>query len=392
MRRSRRKKRTVSLARSKETTGVVHVSAFTDWRGGEQQLVNLYRELERKGFRQTIVCAKGSSMEAYCRVNHLGYISLRKRAGFDPIFGMKLRKIIKDLEADVVHAHDAHSHSMALMAKLMGGGGLYSLVVSRRVDFPLGNSFLSRFKYNSKHVSRVICVSNAIREIAKEGVEDPEKLVTVHSGVDPGRFDRKRKEQSFRKELGLSESVPLVGNIGALAEHKDPFTFIDTAAYLKENMDEVYFPVVGKGALLDEVRQHIRKRGMEKQVILTGFREDIPSVLADLDVLLVPSKTEGLGTTILDAFVAGVPVVATRAGGIPEMVEHERTGLLADVGDFRTLGEHVKRLLSDEELRDKVVSGAREKVRDFFVDRMAEKTVKVYEEVKEEREKWGSRR
>jgi glycosyltransferase involved in cell wall biosynthesis len=114
---------------------------------------------------------------------------------------------------------------------------------------------------------------------------------------------------------------------------------------------------------------------------MAGFRQNVPELLKELNVLLLTSKTEGLGTTILDAFASGVPVVATRAGGIPEIVEHKVSGLLADVGNARQLSQMVEMLTNNEDLRKNLVSNAKNKVKKFDYKLTAQKTLSVYNEI-----------
>ena len=125
----------------------------------------------------------------------------------------------------------------------------------------------------------------------------------------------------------------------------------------------------------------MRELGLEDHIIFTGFRTDVPDILPELDLFLITSRTEGLGTTILDAFAAGVPVAATAGGGIPELVEHEVTGLLADPGDDRVLAGYLERLLRDDELRGRLIRNGRARVREFSKERTAERTVEIYGKV-----------
>ena len=126
------------------------------------------------------------------------------------------------------------------------------------------------------------------------------------------------------------------------------------------------------------IEQKIEKLGLQKMFYLTGFRNDVADILPELDLMLMTSVTEGLGTTILDAFACAVPVVATAAGGIPEIVIHEKTGLLAAVGDVQGLASQVNRMMKDRELRDRLIEGATSHLDNFSREATAVKTMKEY--------------
>ncbi len=381
MKRNREKKRTVSLAQANGLPTVLHVSTFPDWRGGEQQLAALWKGLDERGCRQVIACARGTAMEAYCREHGITHVALKKRAGFDPVMAKGLQRIVRDLEVDIVHTHDAHAHTIALIANILWRVSR-PIVISRRVDFPIGGFWLSRFKYNAKRVGRIVCVSDAIRDIVRASVKSPEKVVTVRSGFDPSRFrDRKKKGKGLRACLDIDDSMHLIGNVAALAPHKDHFTFIETAAQLGERRSDLFFVIIGEGPERAAIEAYIREKGMSDRIVLTGFRDDIPDILPELDLFLMSSRTEGLGTSILDAFWCGVPVVSTEAGGIPEMVEHEVTGLLAHPGDPEMLADQVIRLLNDRELYERLLRNAEKRVADHDISNTVQRTLDIYRTV-----------
>jgi glycosyltransferase involved in cell wall biosynthesis len=169
--------------------------------------------------------------------------------------------------------------------------------------------------------------------------------------------------------------------VAALTLEKDHLTFVDTAARVLASGFDARFIAIGDGRLRDEIARRVRQRGLEGRVVLAGFRADIAAILPELDLLLFTSRQEGLGSSLLEAFACRVPVVATAAGGIPEIVVDGETGLLAPVGDAAALAERVRRVLGDPALRATLVEGGVRRLEDFGVDRMAERTLAVYREV-----------
>lgn len=358
---------------------VLHLSTARSWRGGEQQVAYLAEELRGQGVAQLVVCAAGSPMQAWCAKADFDHRVLGFRASFDPVSAGRLSRMARAWGAQLVHAHDSHGHTAAVLANAFFGMGL-PLVVSRRVDFAVSSGFSARWKYGHPSVKRILCVSDAIRAITAHALRRPEVLRTVHSGIDAARFGA-GADGRLHQALGLDAGVQLVGNVAALAPHKDLFTFIRMAALLHARMPQVRFVLIGEGELRVKLEREIASYGLTGIVYLTGFRKDVERLLPELDVMAMTSRTEGLGTSILDAFAARVPVVATAAGGIPELVEDGVTGLLCPVADEGKLAAAVERLLQEADVRARLVEGAGRRLQGFTRQATALATLREYQAV-----------
>lgn len=356
---------------------ILHISTADSWRGGEQQLAYLLEELQDR-CHQVVICAEGSEMQAHCEAKGYPHETAKKRISIDPGFARAIKKSCSDHQIELIHTHDSHAHSLSIIAASIFGNSV-PIVVSRRVDFPIQKSWFSQFKYNHGHVKRILCVSKEIMRITAQGINDLSKLKTVYSGIDRHKFSP--RSGKLRKELGIKEETFLIGNTSALADHKDYFTWIDAAEKALRMDPKLRFLIIGKGPKEDELSSYLRLKNLGDAVRMIGFRKDIPQILADLDLFMITSKTEGLGTSIIDAFAAGVPVLATKAGGIPELVEDEKTGLLCEIEDASAFAERVIRLKSDPELRQKLKRGAAEKVKDFCKSKTADDTFAVYSDL-----------
>jgi len=356
---------------------ILHISTPKSWRGGEQQLAYLLEELREK-CDNYVLCTEGSEMAKYCELNGHDYITAPKRFSLDPSFSKSIKSFCKEMDIQLIHTHDSHAHSLSILAAKLFGNNV-PIVVSRRVDFPIEKSWFSNLKYNHPLVKRILCVSEEIKNITALGLNDPSVLRTVYSGIDLSKF--KDDQQKLRKELGIDQDTFLIGNTSAIADHKDYFTFCDAAKLALQEDPSLKFLIIGTGPKEDEISSYIRVNELEPQVQMVGFRTDIVEILAELDLFLITSKTEGLGTSILDAFAAKVPVLATRAGGIPEIVEDGKSGILCEVGDKKSLSEQILRFKKDSELREKMVKGASEKVKQFSKERTADKTLENYLEL-----------
>ena len=357
---------------------VLHLSGAITWRGGEQQLLYLYEELKLQNIEQFVVCPLGSELYKRLKKTNIdNIIGYKKNSSINLFFASTLKKICKKYKVDIIHVHDAHAHTAAFLSAMIFGNKT-PLIVSRRVDFPIGKSWFSKLKYNHSSIKAIICVSEAIKKIMAVDIKNKNILKVVHSGIDLNRFPHKEKTGKLRQLLKLNEDTVIVGNTSAIAPHKDYFTFVNTAAIILNSMPEIHFIIIGNGPLENEIKDYIKQKGLTKNITLTGFRNDIPVLLPDFDVFLITSKTEGLGTSILDAFACNVPVVATNAGGIGEMIEDGITGLLGEVGNAAQLAEKVVLLMQDESLKRKVKEGATAKLNSFTKEQTARKTLEVY--------------
>lgn len=361
-----------------EPLKIIHISNATTWRGGEQQIAYIVEELAKHGVEQRMVVAHNSKMEEYCHKKGIQHVAVTKRWSVDPGVAKQIASAARTFKPHFLHAHDAHAHTSCLLARLLFGCQV-PVVLHRRVDFPIGRTFLSRYKYNHPQLVRIICVSEAIKQVIEPVIQDKNKLTVVHSAIDADKFT-KRPAHRLRQEFSIPFDCKLVGNSAALTGHKDYYTFLRTARNVIRQQPKTYFLIMGDGELYDELVDYRNQLGLTESVIFTGFREDIHQVLPELDVLLFTSEMEGLGTTILDAYAAGVPVVATRAGGIPEMVEEGKTALLADVKDDEELASHVLRVLEKTEVSNQLIDNGYRKLQHFTKEQMANRLLSVYQD------------
>lgn len=343
-------------------------------------MIYLVEELQKQGVWQLIMCPFNSEVHRYCLAHHLNHLTYFKGFSANPMVAFRVTHTCKREKIDLIHVHDSHAHNFAVLSAVLTNNPL-PVIVSRRVDFPIQGTPMSSFKYNHPQVRRIICVSDAIRQVMEPFIEDKGKLVVVHSGVDMDKFRDKSKSRKLRKEFNIGNDVLLIGNVAALAPHKDYPTFIQVAKRIIGAGIRCHFVAIGDGPSRKEIEQEIRREGMQDNITLTGFRNDIEDILPELDLFLITSETEGLGTSILDALVAGVPVVATRAGGIVEIIEDGVNGLLAPVKDARALAGQVNRMITDREFMTACVNRGKQMVARFSKAETAKQTLRIYEAV-----------
>ena len=356
---------------------ILHVSSEASWRGGEQQIAYLIQESRDRGVEIELIVRDGSAFQHFAQEQNFKN-SACSFSGLSLIAGARLLKKASN-EVDLIHVHSGKGHDVLAFAYLLGMKR--PSILSRRVDFEAKKNPWAEWKYNHPGIKRVLCVSDAIAAMMQRALKSPEKALTVHSGVDLERYNGIQRKGVLHSLLGLSPETRLVGVVAALAPHKDLFTFIDTCAMLAQQDDSLRYVIIGEGALRKELEEHVERKGLSEKLFMLGFMLNALELLPDLDVFLLTSKTEGLGTSIIDAMASGVPVVATHAGGIPELVVHEKTGLLADIGDENSLAKNVIRLLSSAELCERLTLAARKHIQDFSFQITASRTIEIYEEV-----------
>ena len=170
--------------------------------------------------------------------------------------------------------------------------------------------------------------------------------------------------------------------MAALAAHKDHITFVDAAALiLKYNPATQFVIIGGDGGEQERIVKYITEKKLSEKITLLGYRDDLSELFPDLNVFMFSSKEEGLGTSVIDALAAGIPVVTTAAGGIPEIIKHQKNGWIVPVGDAEGLCTGVSRMLLDSEIRTKWIQAGKETAASFSKKKTARKTLTVYDEI-----------
>ena len=199
------------------------------------------------------------------------------------------------------------------------------LVASRRVDFRLQRHSFSRWKY--RQVERFIAASAAIRGILVSDGIPATRIDVVHDGIDVERV-AKVPAGDIHQAFWFPKGAPVVVNVGALVGHKGQKFLVEAMAQVRRQVPDAQLVIFGEGDLREPLTRQIRDLGLDKHVVLAGFRDDVHALTRSADLFVMSSVTEGLGSAVLDAMALGLPVVGTRAGGIPEAVEEGVTGLL----------------------------------------------------------------
>jgi glycosyltransferase involved in cell wall biosynthesis len=249
-------------------------------------------------------------------------------------------------------------------------------VASRRVDFHLQKHSFSRWKY--RQVACFIAASQAIADIlVRDGIPGA-RIRVVHDGIDVDRVMH-TPAADLHAEFWFPRGAPVLVNVAALVPHKGQKFLVDAMARVRRRVADAQLVIFGDGELRGALEQQIRELGLEKHVVLAGFRDNVLALTRSADLFVMSSVTEGLGSTLLDAMAMGLAVVGTRAGGIPEAVDDGVTGVLVPPGHSEALGDAIVRLLQDAPARARMGAAGRARVAEHFgVDRLVEGTLAAY--------------
>lgn len=354
---------------------VVHVDSAASWRGGQNQVLLTALGMTARGHEVVIACQRGGALASRAREAGLDVRPLAFRGDLWPAAAWGLARLLRGFSPDVVQLHDPHALSAGLLAR--GLGARARLFATRRVDFRV-KSVLSRAKYRA--AARVIAVSRAIAAVLERDGLAPDALRVVHEGV-PDRIPQPGGRDALR-DLGIPGDALVVGNVAALTDHKDHETLLAAAARVLARVPCARFVIVGDGELRRPLEARARALGLEGRCVFAGFRTDLDRLIPAFDVFCLSSHMEGLGTSLLDAMAFGRPVVATRAGGIPEAVADGVSGRLVDPRDANGMAEALANVLEDGPRRRAWGEAGRARFLEHFTDeRMVERTLAVFQEV-----------
>lgn len=357
---------------------VLHLDTGRDWRGGQGQAWLLMRGQRERGVDVRLLAPAGPLLE---RAAAAGFPARAwdPLGDLDPIAMAALAGTLRRDRPDLVHAHSARAHAAG--APAAWAAGRVPFVVSRRVDFRVARHAASRWKYRLP-VDRYLCISRMVTDVMRAGGVDPEKLALVPSGIDFAALQAEAAPgRDLRAWLGIPAQAPVLGTVAALAPHKDHATLLAAAPAILAAAPDAHFVWLGEGGCRPALERARAARGLEARVHMPGFQADARALMRQFTVFVLSSHLEGLCTSLLDAQALGVPVVATQAGGIPDVVEDGVTGRLAPPSRPEALAAVVSEVLGDPTGRSRRAAAARRTVLEFSAERMVERTLEVYGEV-----------
>lgn len=358
----------------KEPLKIAHIDTERTWRGGQQQVCLLIEGLAKLGYTNTAVVRRNSALDRRLA----GSIPVKRVRIFtelDFVAAHFVNRWLKSEKVDVVHAHSGHGVALAVLSTL---GTSLPVVITRRVDFRLSGHILSRWKY--RRAARVVAISEGVRRSLLESGVEADKISVIPSGVDFKKFEMVKAVD--RERFGFPSHAVVVGQVAALAPHKDQATFLKSLAFLIKRHADVYAVLVGEGPLRKNLEIQAKNEGLADRVRFLGFQENPLDFLASFDIFCLSSREEGLGTSLLDAMALRVPVVATNTGGIPELIQEGTTGYIAPPGDPEGLAQALERAIEQRSSHQPLLDRAVQKAQSYDIATTVSRIDALYKSLK----------
>ncbi|MBN1866152.1 GT4 family glycosyltransferase PelF [Candidatus Sumerlaeota bacterium] len=358
---------------------VVHVINSMEIGGAQRQVANLFHAIDRERFDMRLVCLERKGVLGE-EIEKQGFRveALRKRRGVDIVVLIRLVRLLRLWQPDIVH-------TTVFTANLWGRLAAWLARAPIRISHEQSTVSLERFhrrfidRVLSWTTHRVLTVSEDLRRrvVREEGLS-PRKVEVLYNAVDVADIERAAHAADASALPG--KEGRRVGVVGRIEYRKDHLTLVRAARWVVSEMPDAAFLVVGDGPDRARIESEVRRLGLEENVHLLGERRDVAALLHRFDLYALSSITEGLSLSILEAMAAGVPVVATRVGGNPELLDDGRCGALVPPGDEQAMAETILRLLNDPAEARTLAQVARERVRTHFdVGAVARRLEEIYE-------------
>lgn len=346
---------------------ILHISSASTWRGGERQVQYLMEGLEPRGCHNYLMTPANSVLSQRSNLNQSQILEFKKGIFSVLENAITLKKYCIANRIDMIHGHDSHAHTLLWMAYRFGQLQTKS-VVTRRLINPIKNR--SSKKYNYPKIEKIICISEAVKKALAPSIRDASRLEVIYSSI--------KTATKISPKSGIKKNEFLIGYVAAFTEEKDHKTFVSTANHLIEHHPETNFKfiLIGDGPLLESIKEEAET--IKDKIRFTGFIEEVDQVYLQMDLLLHTSKSEALGTSILDAMKFGIPVIASNIGGIPEIVVNGENGYLCDSGDFEKMANQINNIASDSKLYNMLSSNCQESISQFDVTKKVDKTFQLY--------------
>jgi len=366
---------------------ILHLISSVGLFGAERIALELSKSLKKTNYCEPIIGVirnvynPHEEMLEEARRNNISYAVFQCRSQLDLKLAFSIREYIKKNKIDIIHCHGYKSNFYGLLASK---GQIPSVTTNhnwltahwRLKIYCILDSLWIRF------FDRIVAVSNEIKEDMLKYKIPEKKIRVIDNGIDIKRFDTEKVGKNIKKDLGIDENVKVIGTIGSLQIEKGHIYLLKAAKQVLDVMKDIKFIIVGDGSLRKQLEAYSRESGIEKHVIFMGTRKEIPELLMAMDIFVLPSIKEGLPAALLEAMAAKRPVIATRVGAIPKVIENKDIGVLVEPKDIIGLRDAIMNLINDPERMNLLAREGFNRVRkDFSSDEMCKHYLKLYKEI-----------
>lgn len=372
---------------------LVHLADTADRGGGETYLFVLADRLPRDRYLLSVLCPSMGLLPDRLRQIGIRVIPFEIPHLLSPAALVRLTRLLRQDRPDIVQSHGARPNLYAALAgRWAQVPTIISTIHNSLYDYPISSIRRSLYllgeRLTYRLTDRTVCVADALaQDLTHRSGRDPAKIRVIRNGVDLDAFDPKIVDGwKARREFGLQEGTPLIGIVGRMTPQKGHLDFLTALVQIKAAIPTVKALIVGDGPLRAELVQYSRTHRLEECCLFTGMREDIPTIIAALDVVALPSLSEGLPFVLLEAMAMGKPIVATRVNGVSEVVEDGVTALLVPPRAPDMLARATIALLANKEMGSRLGAAARQQAEQRFgMERMIQGVEALYEELRTQR-------
>ena len=359
---------------------ILHSESSKGWGGQENRTLNELIGMRDRGHELAVVSRPGARILERAREAGFETHEVEMRGILDFPALVRLRRLIQRMAPQVINTHSGRDTQLVGMAaRTLTRRPV--IVRTRHLALPI----TSRFTYSTLP-DHVVTVSKFVENYLVAAGVPRKQITTVPTGIDFDRYDRSKVQAGLRHELGLGADALLIGTVAILRAKKGHAEILDTVHTVLQSFPQAHFVFAGDGPQTENIKTRVAAEGLGGHVHLLGLRRDVTSVLAALDIFVLPTHQEALGTAFIEAGAMGLPVVATNVDGVPEVVLNEKTGLLVPLQDSQALAQAICRLMGDSAARKSMGLAAAEFVRQKFSrEAMALGMEKTYKQLLEGR-------
>jgi glycosyltransferase involved in cell wall biosynthesis len=329
---------------------ILYVESSRSWGGQEYRTCLEINWLNAQGHRAWLICNPESQVHSKASELDTQLITMPLRNRFDPLCSWRLWRFCRQNKIDLVKTYSSKDHWICLPLYFLG----IPLSRARCITDPIGST--SRALVFKHGCSQIVADASVIkRQLVEEHGVDPAKIQVIGSAVDLQRFKPPRDRNKFRREIGVANDTPLIGNVGMIRPDKGQLELVKAALLVLEKRPDTRFVIVGQGTGILKrginVRNAIDRAGLTDKILMAGYRWDTPDIYAACDMIVIASlRTEASPIVLREAFASGRPVIATKVGDIPEIVQHRQNGLLVEPADTEALASAILEFITDPEL------------------------------------------
>lgn len=352
---------------------VLHTESSTGWGGQESRTLQESIGLRKLGARIVILCQPDSLLGEKAEAEGFDVVRCRMKKSYDLFAVKNILQAIRREKIDVVNTHSGRDTLLAGIAGRLSSRRP-AVVRTRHLALPI----TSKFTYNVL-AHRIVTVSEYVRNYLISAGIPASKVQTVQTCVDLEKFDPGKAGNGLRQELGLEPGTPIVGTISILRRKKGHHILLDAIPRILKKVPGAVFVFAGNGPQRDNITNQIKELGLGEKVFLLGLRHDIPYILNSIDLFVLPTLQEALGTSFVEAMAMGKALIGTDVGGVGELIKDGVNGYLVKPDSPSVLANAIIRMLEDKKKAETMGRQGMEMVKKHFTsDRMCREMFDLY--------------